>query len=469
MQLILALLLSQNFSPALEQANPGIDSLIQTQNEMNFNTNSFDGHNHTSGNGAQVPIPAGAYVAASTPFNGFPITSLYYETFTDGGAGPSHPLTAWFDGQDFCVELGDASKVCLTCNGGVCVGDGGIPSVACVNGVCLQNGCLTFPNGASICGDTGPGDVLVQAVDGGSIYNQIDGTTREQIDSAGILVTGNMTASGYEIGNLGNYTQAGQQTSYDLYGLSCTTEIGLNTVETLVDGGFKEIACGMGAANCFEVVFDGGNPTFQTDHLGVTKIGDPISGAAAVVTPNLTGGAVKIGAQSSNPTFTSIGLALNPKGPDGGIITNGHIDTGDPNNGVTTVSWPAVSDGGTNAPSCLGDAGAAAVPIAVATDSAGVVILASGYGAGTCAPGTPLFAVTFAEQYYSEAYYALGVWENASSISPGEFGGSGCINATKSATGFIVKDNGTCNDNAFVGALLYGFDYHALGVTAQAH
>ena len=421
--LLVALLLSQTPNMGLCTVTTGVTTMAQTQDCLNQNAAIIDGHNHSSGEGALVN-PAGINITAPLPFNGHPATMLSATEYVDAGPGPSVPLSAWFDGINYCVEDGNANKICLTCNGGVCVGDGGLPAVACVLGVCLKNGCLVFPNGASVCGDNGPGDTIISAVDGGANYVYGD-----EVLDAGLFCGGNATIDGTEYAGMGNYTAAGQQTGYDAFGLANTTESGANTIETVIDGGYKEISCGMGASDCFRVLWDGGpTPVLTLSHLGVLTIANTIGGTTGdelAFTPGGTGGGTKIAAVSTIDTDSKLtieskgvlplilapGLSSTPSPAglaDAGLVIKAHIDT------ANTTGSTTISDAGNP---CFGFAGTSLTLAAGSNDTAGIITFVSTDGGSTaCDPSAPIFTLAFSHAFAAPPAVTLTGCDNPANV-----------------------------------------------------
>ena len=455
---LLALLLAQTTPQmGLPLVTPGVTSPSQFQDDFNQAMNTIDGHNHTAGLGPLVPIAAGVNVQSPFPMNGYTLTELSANEYVDAGPGPSVPMSTWFNGEDFCVELGDGSKVCLTCNGGVCAsfGDGGNISAGTITAACFVNTagiricttCIVGPNGASYCFDNGPGDTIISAVDGGQNY-----VYGNQIVDGGENILGDLYCGGSELAAFGNYTQAGQQTGYDVFGLGNTTEVGVNVVETIPDGGEKIVAGGMGAANLFCLVWDGGpGCQLNVSHLGVVTVGSPDAGDALLFTPSGVGaGETKISTLSYwDP---NIAIQLVPNG-DGGVYLGGHIDTG--NNQVASLF-----DAG--AVGCLGGPGGYAVSLdTYSNDTAGRIRLVIGASTIQCSGTLPFANVLFGNAYRTEPIVEITACDGADAGGPGF---SQVVAAWPTGFSMYVRNPTIPNENS-TGC----WDYATLGLGANAH
>ena len=455
--LLLALLLSQTPNMDLPLVTPG-SSLTATQNSFNQAMATIDGHNHSPGEGVLVPV-GGLTIQTALPFNGYPALQMGYLGLVDAGAGPSVTLTLWNDGTNFWVEDGNGNKIQLTCSGGVCVtiGDGGsysfttitVTTSATVSGMQLASNCLKGPNGASYCFDNGPGDLVMTGVDGGVVY--INGTTGSPI--ALIVnegIEGTQFVSENPSGTNALSMNAGAYVGYDLLDNGSTSEQGQNLQTTTPDGGVFEVLTNAGV-NAFQVKYDGGTI------LNVSKFGGLATGNASnedgiFLSPGTSGsGLTAIEAVGVDP---DIGIFISPRG-DGGVILQGHIDTAN-SQGTTTVQWEN--------PACLGDAGVAL--LANSNDTAGVIQITMNTTSSSCAIGTSLVGVNFANASFGTNTYSVQLTPACSStgLSPA-LPPLGWYSA--SADQFLVQNQTAWTGET--GSITYCIAYHVDGLGVGAH
>lgn len=482
--LFVALVLAQTTpNMDLPLTTPGVTTVTQLQNDFNQAMNTIDSHTHASGSGVQIPVP-GIDILASLPFNGNAETNVYWVGFSDGGAGPSVPLGLYSNGIDLCYEDGNGNKFCLTCNGGLCVGpgDGGpVNGTTCnfttsckIDGETIANNCTTFSNGASVCGDTGPGDVIVTAVDaGGTLYVKQGSTTEFEVTASETYSANEVVGDGF-YSNAGSSIVAGYDACFDTGCSSYITESGQNTVLNLLDGGGLVLTEGNKSGNFITCLFDGGSsgvPAFNVGYSGITTCGQYNSAEAIRFTSNPHGvGVVTI--SSLGNTDPDIGIAVIPQG-DGGVILEGHIDTANSQNSTTV----AFLDGGVNgAPPCFGP-NATMTLSSGASDTAGTItILAGDGGTGWC-DFQVIAEITFANAYANTANnYALMVSPQSAyaALQPN-------LSTFKLSTGFALyttclaeSSPGICNTGSSLNQQIspnqtYSWDYVTIGQGANSH
>lgn len=454
--LILALLLSQTPNMSLPLVTPGVTTPVQLQNDFNQAMNTIDAHNHSPGEGALIP-PGGLNINVALPFQGNPATGVDYLGLIDAGAGPSVTLTLWNDGTNFWVEDGNGNKIQLTKNGGinVVVGDGGsyaftsiTANSAVIDGWTIANGCLTGANGASYCFDSA-GGLVMTGVDGGVVY--INGTTGYPI--ALIVndgIEGTQFVSENPSGTNALSMNAGAYVGYDLLDNGSTSEQGQNLQTTTPDGGVFEVLTNAGV-NAFQVKYDGGT-ILNVSKFGGLATGNASNGDGIFLSPGTSGsGLTAINAVGVDP---DIGIFIAPKG-DGGVILQGHIDTAN-SQGTTTVQWEN--------PACLGDAGVAL--LANSNDTAGVIQITMNTTSSSCAIGTSLVGVNFANAWFGTNTYSVQLTPacNSTGISPA-LPPLGWYAA--SADQFLVQNQTAWTGET--GSITYCIAYHVDGLGVGAH
>jgi hypothetical protein len=411
--LLAAFLLGQ--IPGLCTVTPGLDSVTTTQNCMNQNTAILSTADHSPGLGTPVS-PAGMLINAPLPFNGWPITILGYEVFADAGHGPSIPLSLWTDGIDLFYEDGNGNKICITKNGGLCAAtqDGGtgqfttitVSTSGKIDGVTIASNCMTGLNGASFCFDTGPGDTLIEDVDGGSTYITADGVTIAQIGPGGYSSSFEVEAAGL-YSSLGSSVTAGYGACYDTGCAGNTTELAPNLVTTVPDGGTAILSVGNKTTVARKVVFDGGLVAEQLTSTGQDTFGDVTSMDAVRIAPQ-SGGTGQATVSVVSSIDSSVSLVLESKGPDGGVAIFGHIDTA--NNGGTTT----ISDAGNP---CFGFAGTSLTLAAGSNDTAGIITFVSTDGGSTaCDPNAPVFTLAFSHAFAAPPAVTLTGCDNPANV-----------------------------------------------------
>ena len=463
--LLVALLFAQATpNMGLQTSIPGSTPAYQQSVNDQTNIGILDGHNHTPGSGVPVP-PAGLNINAPLTFQGNAATHLGAVDFVDGGGGPSVPLTLWTDGIDLCYEDGNANVICLTLNGQVNVlgADGGQNVFTTVTGTSLAGDCLTGSNGASDCFNSAGGEVLT-AVDGGSLYLEAPnpiipgtnvltvgpgGTTdNKAIQAAGLVVpTGDLVC--LDTGCVGSIFESGR-------------EVGVNVPDA---GGF--VISGGGAftgASPFAVHFNG-NSICDVSGIGEELLGDPSITEEFILNPAAsyanagTPGIAKIAVAGVD---SSVAIQLIPKGPDGGVVIVGHLDSANVVSGVTAVTDAGPFDG--SDVGCF-DGGTF---LAAGTDQAGVVCAFTGPSApfveNQCPVNTNLAitGVTFATAYEG-ATYAVSLTPYSatgfSSYAPVVGWGGG-------ATSFSIY---SAQDQIVVPDTAYCWSYQTIGIGIGAH
>lgn len=112
----------------LQKPTIGIDSGLTWEQDVNNNSDKLDAHNHTPGNGAQIP-PSGLNINSSLSFNNNQATGLQATTFTEQASLAT--LNALFVGTDgnlyFNDGVGDPS-IKITSGGSVNATTSGISS-----------------------------------------------------------------------------------------------------------------------------------------------------------------------------------------------------------------------------------------------------------------------------------------------------------------------------------------------------
>ena len=463
--LLVALLLSATPEMGLTTVTPGQDSLITTQNALNTDLAIIDGHNHSSGEGVVVN-PAGINIQAALPMNGWPDTLIGYSGYVDAGAGPSIPMSAWFNGQDFCVELGNGQKVCLTCNGTVCssIGDGGSFTAGTVTASCFVNtagvrvcsSCVQLPNGATLCGSSGPADINLNAFDGGIINLNVGGTANLEVQSTEVYSPVPVVADGFD-SNAGAYVTAGFPVGFDTVSNGNITEVGTNLVVAVPDGGEAIVSCEVGSPYCLRVVYDAGGGASgiiaSVQSNGDAYFGNTTSAEGVTLTHGAAGvGYVTIGSYSA--VDPNVAMYLAPRG-DGGIILGGHLDSYAAN-GTPTVSTEASTLTG-----CW-DAGFSLV--AGSTDTVGTITVTTGSNvcqiSGNVSNTEPI--LTFSKAYSGASSYVVIIQPTAAfgTVQPQTPG------ITQEAGDFVLSDWKTFTPT---GSRTYNFNYITMGAGFSSH
>ena len=470
--LLLALLLAQNTpNMSLCTVNPGVDSLVTTQNCINQNANTIDAHNHSSGEGTTVPV-AGINIHASVPFNGYPVSGCGYMSAVDAGAGPSLVRTLWNDGIDWWVEDGSGNKIKLTSGGAINVvlGDGGtytfqnitVITKATIGSTSISGTCLYGPYGAEYCFDSS-GNIVEATADAGTgiTINDYAGDALYLLNGTATMNSAGLGA-GWFCGLSGCAVQFVDTIGLDSSFHGYIEESGNNVQMGAPDGGgFHFYSNGItgATADAFDFRTDGGGTIpFKMTGSGSPTFGDPAGDALQIVPQGLGQGHVSIvPASNVSGGDVSVSLWLAPKGGDGGLGVFAHIDTANSNSAVTGIQVLN--------PACFGDAGYSLV--SNSNDTSGIIQITMGPTSASCSIGTQIVGV-----YLANAY-APGTTSYSVQLTP--FGNVGGISPALPALSAWEVDGGlfVIENNAAVtpetGSVTYGISYSTLGLGSSAH
>lgn len=139
----------ETMSPNMGLVVPGVGTTIGPDwaNDLNASLGIIDAHDHTPGNGVQIP-PGGIDINTSLPFNGNMATSLGAGVFTVQGSNPACLDCVFSKGVDLYYIDGNGNAIQLTKSGGPNAGTGnisGLPSTPTGGaGVAWQNSQGTF-------------------------------------------------------------------------------------------------------------------------------------------------------------------------------------------------------------------------------------------------------------------------------------------------------------------------------------
>ena len=330
MNLLLALFLTQTTPQmGLPISTPGVTSPYQTDVNNQTAFGIIDGHNHTPGQGALVPV-AGLNINAPLPFNGNPAAAMGYLGLVDAGVGPSIPISLWNDGTNFWVEDELGNKIQLTCTGGICISLGGIDggSLVLVNltvtstfngpgGVGISGGCLTYTSGATYCFD-GSGGLAETAVDGGRVILQSGGANYWLVGAVSTYSPNSLTIGQSVSADQGIGVGAGYPVNYDFAGAGNTTEVGVNLETTVPDGGGYILYTGEGAHYPLSVYYDGGL-ILRSWNSGLLEIGNQAINDGLSILPQ-PGGTGNVQMDALSMTNSNINITLAPAG-SGQLVT----------------------------------------------------------------------------------------------------------------------------------------------------
>lgn len=411
------------------QLNPNWPSDLQSNFQI------IDNHNHTAGQGVLVPV-SGINIQASLPFNGQAATHVGSLQLTDGGAGPSVPLSFWTDGTNFWLEDGQGNLIQVTSNGQLTNSTSPVPGY--VNGNLSVDGgvtlvrlgsCFTTSYGAIFCDDSS-GDATITAVLGHNI------TLRDGNDTATVWFQANSMGGPAFLVDGGLAVLNGN--SLDLY------DTGNGAVGTITATSSTGLAVSPpGGAS---------GTTSVTGQLNVSK-DTAIDGGLNVWNFSRFQSNLEVGVSDSYSTQLSgnsaIGGSVNTAGAQ--ILSNswGNVLIASVNGG------PSCSDAGIAA--CFGET--ACVVATSSTDTAGVFTIGTGSSTTSCAVNSSLATITFEHAFNNIPAVIVQVAGDsdagAAPVLPAVF-------AQNDAGAFVLSTTTAFTPNTLSN---YTFSFHTFGFT----
>lgn len=425
--------------------------------DLQSNFNKIDSHNHSSGQGVQVPVGGMSFLAPLS-VNGQPITTILNLQLADGGSGPSIPMSLWFDGTNLWAEDGAGNKIQITNGGalnipvvsgyvnGPLIVDGGITSLK-------DGGCYTTSNGAQYC-DDGSGDAIIKSIlnhnivlqdgnDTATVWFQASGVGGPSfLVDGGLAVLNGNPLDLYNSGNGAVGSVSATSSTGWLFippggSAGTSTFSGAETVSGKLNVGSGTFLDG-GLTVWQASVFDGGVTVVKNLTVVGSIIGDQSVQAGA-------SNGFSIDMQGNNLVGPSI------VGASGALI----LEAGDGD--IVTLQPGAAPSCGTLA-ACWGMSVTCAVQTA-GTDTNGIISLTTPATTSSCAANASLFTVTFNTPYNNIPSTIVQL------SGDGDAGATPALPnlyAQADAGAFIVSNTAAFTPNTLS---TYTFSYHVFGQT----